>query len=410
MSSDFLQSRVRQRENLLILQGTLKEPSDREIKQLKTLAGAVANWGYVLNTAYRNGVLSLVAHNLRKYCADDIPANVASEFAEFSFENTRKNLYLTKKLLEITALFESRKISILPFKGPVLAIYAYGNAVFRQFVDLDFLVKPADFERAAKLLRENGFLDFGAQVKWTEKNGLVINRKKDAGFLSIDGKIRVELHWKLSGSHFSINFGNDELWQRAEKITIGRQAVLSFGFTDLFVYLCVHGSRHGFERLEWLCDLREVLRARSASGEEIDWTEIINRAKSVGCLRTVEFSVFLLRYFFGFETAYPRFKKIETDVFFKHYAAQIRDNIFSEDFKMTDISAWHEYHAMLREKSFDRFKLHLYYFSRYFRLTFKPNEKDQHFFQLPAYFSPIYFLLRPLRLFFIRINSETAKK
>ncbi|MEK7856765.1 MAG: nucleotidyltransferase family protein, partial [Acidobacteriota bacterium] len=54
---------------------------------------------------------------------------------------------------------------ILPFKGPLLALQAYGDISMRRFGDLDVLVKPKHFKAAVDLLSANGFVPLN-EVSW----------------------------------------------------------------------------------------------------------------------------------------------------------------------------------------------------------------------------------------------------
>jgi hypothetical protein len=44
----------------------------------------------------------------------------------------------------------------VPFKGPALAVQAYGDLSLRQYDDLDLLIHEADVPRAYQLLIANG--------------------------------------------------------------------------------------------------------------------------------------------------------------------------------------------------------------------------------------------------------------
>src|SRR2546426_10956064 len=69
----------------------------------------------------------------------------------------RRNLCLTGDLLSLLELFEARGIPAVPFKGPVLAVQAYGDVALREFRDLDILVTHRDITRARELLLARGF-------------------------------------------------------------------------------------------------------------------------------------------------------------------------------------------------------------------------------------------------------------
>jgi hypothetical protein len=56
-------------------------------------------------------------------------------------------------------LLESYEIPAIAYKGPTLAVSAYGNLSLRQFGDLDILVQDRAYERARQLLIKQGFRD-----------------------------------------------------------------------------------------------------------------------------------------------------------------------------------------------------------------------------------------------------------
>jgi hypothetical protein len=47
--------------------------------------------------------------------------------------------------------------------------------------------------------------------------------------------------------------------------------------------LCVHGSKHAWEQLKWVCDVAEVIR----SHPNLDWERIFSNALNWRCLRLV---------------------------------------------------------------------------------------------------------------------------
>jgi Uncharacterised nucleotidyltransferase len=71
--------------------------------------------------------------------------------------NALRNVFLAGTLLKLLRLLEAHGIAALPYKGPVLAALAYGNVAFRQFGDLDLLVRPQDADRAKALLWAQGY-------------------------------------------------------------------------------------------------------------------------------------------------------------------------------------------------------------------------------------------------------------
>lgn len=396
-------------ERNLILACSRTDFGFEEISRVNDVLNENLDWEFVFSTAYRNGVLPLVSWNLLKNFGGDLPPDIKDKINGFFYEHAAHNLFLTGKLIEIVKLLNAADIPVLPFKGATLARQAYGNPALRQFIDLDILVQPKDFDRAINVLSANDF-QLPDEKERSERAAFFFNRRKDIALTSRDGQVRIELHWKLSGAHFALPFELDELWTRLERITLGGARLNALPFDDLFIYLCLHGARHGFERLSWICDLRELINRREADHQVIDWAEIIRRARLHGCEKVVELGVFLIEEFFGDKIDFPNIKRIKKDETLKKIAADLRRKIFSEEKQTNEIGDWYLYHLLLKERKTDRLKLHLHYFLWYLRLAFTPNSMDKAVFRLPAAFYPLYYILRPSRLLLNYLTTDAGKK
>ena len=83
------------------------------------------DWELVVKTAFLNGVTPLVERSLR--AIEEVPDPIRSRLEGFVQENTRRNLLMTAKLMELLKRFRSDGLMAVPFKGPVLAASLYGN-------------------------------------------------------------------------------------------------------------------------------------------------------------------------------------------------------------------------------------------------------------------------------------------
>jgi hypothetical protein len=391
-------------EQELLLLCSRIELKPEQINRASFLMSLSPDWNYVLGVAYRNGVLPIVYKNLSQNPAFSIYSEISEEARAFFTTHTAHNIFVTGKLIEAIKMLDSEGIPSLPFKGPLLAMRAYKNIALRHFVDLDLLVQPKDFDRALKLFLEKGYKIYG-NLEPKKTSWLFINRKKDIGLISADEKVRIELHWKLSGSFFALPLELKRLWTRLEKMNLGGYQVNTLPFNDLFVYLCLHGARHGYERLNWICDLCVLIQTE----KEIDWKAIHDHAQKHGCGKVVELGLLLVYEFFGVKTIYPGWEKIENDKIMQRAVAQIRRKLFAEEFSTTEIGDWYLYHLMLKEKKNDRLKLHLHYIFWYLKIALKPNEMDKSIFQLPRALHPLYYVLRPSRLLFNYFSGKSAK-
>src|SRR5689334_9099198 len=101
--------------------------------------------------ARQNKVLSLVRERL-----------VPAELAGLSFADAAKTLAtngaLLKELGALAPLFRAAGIDFLAIKGPLQQQVFYGHAFQRSAADLDILVRPKQFARAAKALEAAGYV------------------------------------------------------------------------------------------------------------------------------------------------------------------------------------------------------------------------------------------------------------
>src|SRR5208337_3254764 len=114
------------------------------------------DWSEVLRLAEQHGILPLAARNLIEH-ARGLPPEVERSLRSAYEANLRHSLWFSAELARILQHFERRELRALPYKGPVLAQSAYGDLGLRSFSDLDFLIAPADFERAKQALAEIGY-------------------------------------------------------------------------------------------------------------------------------------------------------------------------------------------------------------------------------------------------------------
>src|ERR1700704_5652362 len=117
-------------------------------------------WNEVLRLAEYHGVLPLAARNLIELgrgLSTEVERSLRSSYET----NLRRNLWFAAELARIMQHFERRHLLALPYKGPVLAQSLYRDLGLRSFSDLDFLISPADFDRAKQALAEIGYRPAG---------------------------------------------------------------------------------------------------------------------------------------------------------------------------------------------------------------------------------------------------------
>lgn len=382
-------------ENQLLVECSQSLRDSRQVDRISRFFEYSLDWNYVLKVAGKNAVFPLVGRNLLQNFSHSMPGDVKNILTKLFHAHLQRNMFLTGKLLEIVRSFKTNGISILPFKGPLLAAQAYGDLSARQYVDLDILVQPKQLKTAIRLLQDEGYAPIGS-INWLNKTNWHLLDKKDIYFRSEDGLVNVELHWKLSGSHFALPFEMNGLWARLENFCLANVHLKTLPFDDLLIYLCLHGSRHGWEQFGWICDVNELILSR----DEIDWERLIEKARQLGCENVLGLGLYLVHEFFGREFSFAGWRKVKNDLMFLSFAERIRAQLFTERHIVMGLGDRYAYHLKLKEDRRDKWKLHLHYIFWYLRIIFTPRTVDTNIFNFPRALEPLYYLMRPLRLFY----------
>ena len=74
----------------------------------------------------------------------------------------------------------------------------------------------------------------------------------------------VELHATLSPRAFPFALELTRMWPRRCVVTLMGQPLAAPGAEDLLLILCMHGAKHLWKNLGWICDVAELLRAAGA--------------------------------------------------------------------------------------------------------------------------------------------------
>jgi len=361
--------------------------------RIEALLTGDLDWDYIVRKTRQHRITPLVCRTLEAINSAGVPRRVFTHLQTHVHENARFNLFRTGELIRILRLLADAGVSAVPFKGPVLSMVAYGSLAQREYGDLDILVRTSDVSRTRDLLLAHGY-HLVASRKTGQTKSEFMPRNKDLIFEDETRSVRIELHWRLTGKHFNYPVDLNGLWDRLETIRLAGVMVPTLGLEDLLLYLCMHGSRHGWERLIWVCDVAELIRV----GRNIRWQRVIEQAALLGSERMLGLALLLAQRLLGSELPKEIQLIIQTDEQLPSLAAQLHESLFRERAESQDIAYWYDVHLRVRERVRDRLRLRIHYYRRYLRLVVVPNERDQAMLELPSGFSFLYYLLRPFRL------------
>ena len=232
------------------------------------------NWSAVLSLAEEHGVIAHLAEALSSNLIT-VPAEVRQELQELRHSQILVSLSMTAELFRLVDKFRKAGIEVLAIKGPLLSARAYGDPGFRQFGDLDFLLRSKDVERGTQTLAADGY---EPRVPVS-----AIRRGKVPGeylFRKTANQLLVELHTERSLRYFPRALPIDEYFARQARVEIDGHAVPAMAPEDEFVHICVHGTKHMWDRLAWIADVAAILRTNS-----LDWRRAVGAARRAKATR-----------------------------------------------------------------------------------------------------------------------------
>src|SRR5882672_6537117 len=98
------------------------------------------DWTLFIRKAVDHELAGLGGHTLARVAPDLVPDDILDAFRVTVDQTRRRNLALFDELARLIETLAASGIETIPFKGPVLAIQAYGDLGLRVFRDLDFLI------------------------------------------------------------------------------------------------------------------------------------------------------------------------------------------------------------------------------------------------------------------------------
>ncbi|WP_158333175.1 nucleotidyltransferase family protein [Calothrix sp. PCC 6303] len=356
-------------------------------KQINYLLQKDLNWGYILEKVKNHHLVPLLYRHLSHYGEDKVPPQILGSLQKEARTSLLNNISLSQELRNILNLFQENSIDVIPLKGLVLAASAYHNLALRQFGDLDIFIQTKDVIKACDLLIAQGYeapLQFTQLSKESaEEFGSGISQGS-YDFIHQEKNLTVELHWSLDRKHFAFPVEFEHVWKRVEEVSLQGDIIPNLSPEDALLFLCMHGSKHCWEKMLWICDIAQLLETY----ENIDWAYLIQQSYDLGVRRMLLLGLNLAYQLMGTLPPQIIWQQIHADEVIGGLSSQVWNAIAYSPLSRSDE---HLFVIKARERLMDKLRYLL-------GIVMTPTTKDWNLSTIPESLSFLWYFILPIRL------------
>ena len=352
--------------------------------QVEDLVRQDLDCDYLFQLAQRHCVLPLLHRRFEGLADGALRRRLQPKLRQYFRDNAARNLLLAGELVRITRALKSEGIATLAYKGPALALLAYGDLSLRQFIDLDIIVDSRDVNRAREILRDRGFC---APEFSKSQDDLLQRLQHNVALMRADDGLVVELHWRLAARGFAVLPFEQHLWGRATTVSVCGARVETLSPEDLLLALCIHGAKHFWERLSWVCDLAQLV----SSHPRLDWPLVFKLAAEAGIERMLSLGLVLAVELLDVPPPPEVMRIVSEDAAAPRLASQVIERMFDgARFAPLGFHRAISFNLRVRPRWSEK--------ARYCRYLLAPTDADLTTRRVPARLEFAYYVARPFRL------------
>ena len=333
-------------------------------------------------TTRNQGLLAWLARALASRASTEL----ATAVRDARVTDAARTLAQVRLLGTITNAFSRANIPMLPYKGPALSLQLYGDVALRDSTDLDIVVAKADYQRARAELHGLGLPSRGGHSAMRERT--LFGWLGHASF----GRGRddfVELHWRFAPAQFAFALDPMRALERCVVSMVAGVTLPLMATDDLLATLSMHGTRHMYERLEWLSGVTRLLLETADSP-----TSLVRQASALRAKRMLLASVHVAHRVLGFPISREWIAELRNE----HEAVSAGEGIAlhleacgSRGMAPLDGLSLQLLYGRLTDSRRDQL-------GSIVRAALMPTEQDADCVTLPDGLTPLYWVVRPFRL------------
>ena len=230
------------------------------------------DWNELINLSRKHKIEGLIYSALNK-------AELLENIDEDKVKDLKKEVFFTgvtqisnmSKLEKVFNEFSKENVPVIVLKGLVVREY-YPQPEQRSMSDADIFVKAKDLNKSKKILIDLGYTEIDAEASHHIK------------YIK-SGYPMIELHWhvmKRDGFSDELDLFEDDIWDRTIEVKVKGAKVLSLGYEDLALHLCMHMAAHLAASGFGVRQIVDLVLLVEKKGHLIDWTLFINKAEEFG--------------------------------------------------------------------------------------------------------------------------------
>ena len=355
-------------------------------EKIRDLASGPLDWDYLFSEAADNALIPLLHLQLTAVAADKVPTVQMDRLKAAVLQNTRAVSIFNSGIDQ-----SNGRASLARYCGdPVQRTGACGAGVWRHCASPIrgsghncSAIRFASGERSCCWAWDIApkfpwILSADAAASFVPGDYIYINDERQA---------MIELHTERSMRHFPVAPELKDLAAHLVPVSLSGHEIETFCAEDALAILCVHGSKHFWEKLSWIVDISEMVRSHPG----LDWNKVLPTSRITSRTEDVERWAGARR---GFAwTALPEeiSARVKGDRVAVELASGIERRLLSRELSPLGAAAALPIRRQIVPGAVAGWRYAL-------RLATAPSEEDWEMVRLPAALAPLYIALRPIRL------------
>ncbi len=190
------------------------------------------------------------------------------------------------------------------------------------------------------------------------------------------------MHWSFLDEDYPMQVDLEAFWKETQSVKINGQHIPLFSNENLLYYLCIHGSKHLWERIEWVKDIDLMIRK-----QKIDWEKVIQKAKGSGFEKMLYLGLLLSSSLFGTPVPKTVLEQIESYTELPELESFVLESWQEEKSTFAKTAAMLKLFPGIKEQA-----LYLH------KIILKPSFNEYWYVDLPKGMYWAYYLVRPYLL------------